>query len=239
MNMFRIFLLIPFIIVACGKSDELAHTSSVSSGVDCRDSLKPLNTERLDAFGIDIHDFGISSSEKARHLNELNSMPDFFLSAWSQGDGAIYLTSGSITEFEQFSHLKGVTPRGWESTGCTWDDIPGSGGKCGTFLGNSALPNGPNSLAIHEATHNVDLAHNYSSRSTKLNELFEKLKLNQSSNDSHRAYRFIEITEFLAIGIDEYYCNDDTNEELKTLYPEFYDFIANDFESDLNSYIKN
>lgn len=75
---------------------------------------------------------------------------------------------GSVTDFER--RLRGVVPRGWESTGRTWDDVPGAyfpdrlrvviatvpagGGRA--VPGRASGLHGSSDLVIHECLHGYD-----------------------------------------------------------------------------------
>lgn len=71
----------------------------------------------------------------------------------------IKLTGGPITNEPEMAKYKGVTPRGWEGTGLTWDDAPGSGGNPVILrIGYSDFGNGHGSvnLELHETAHVID-----------------------------------------------------------------------------------
>ncbi|MDQ3235229.1 MAG: hypothetical protein M3Q07_25755 [Pseudobdellovibrionaceae bacterium] len=179
--------------------------------------------------GIAIHDQGISASEKIRHLNELNAMPQAFLDVMRESI-SINLTAGSITEFAVFAHLKGVTPRGWEGSGYTWDDVPGAGSTGGLYLGDSYRANNAMSLAVHEASHSVDTARSIRTDPIFLN-AYNAEKNSPHAEDPNPAYRLQNPEEYLAMAIDEYYCRQETRNQLQKMYPKAYAFVANDLAS--------
>jgi hypothetical protein len=63
------------------------------------------------------------------------------------------LITGRLTDEPEYEHLRGKIPKGWEDTGCTWDDVPGIGGNpivvridsCGSNLEHSSV-----CLELHE-----------------------------------------------------------------------------------------
>ncbi len=87
-----------------------------------------------------------------------------------QKDGVrILACRDSVTDFER--SLRGVVPRGWESTGKTWNDVPGAYlpakrrvvvATIATATGGRAIPgkgsgkHGSSDLLIHEALHGFD-----------------------------------------------------------------------------------
>jgi len=212
----------------CSQEHAYHHPSplqSGSNGVRCDVDYSRLNTNRLS--GISIHDQGIDASEKIRHLNELNSMPESFLRIM-RNKISVNLTKGGITEFAALSHLKGVVPRGWESTGFTWDSVPGGGTPGALYLGNSYLPNGTYSIAIHEATHSVDFANSIKYSSDFL-EAYNAEKNSPHSSDPVPAYRLNYPEEYLAIAVDEYFCSSATRDNLYRMYPKAYRYVASHF----------
>lgn len=75
------------------------------------------------------------------------------------GATADVVVDTGITAHETYSYLRGVKPRGWESTGRTWDTVPGSGGQQTTLVGNSLHKgHGSANLVLHEHAHTWDTA---------------------------------------------------------------------------------
>ena len=72
----------------------------------------------------------------------------------------IILTNRHITDIKEYIDLRGVTPRGWEDTGLTWEDIPGLGGNPVVIkIGESDPGDSHNSinLELHEVAHAINL----------------------------------------------------------------------------------
>jgi hypothetical protein len=177
----------------------------------------------------------IRTAQKIRHLNELNTTPESFLRVLRTEHVPIELTGGAITNFEEWAHLKGTTPPGWEGTGLTWDSVPGTGTADGLFLGDSAEPNNAYSLAIHEATHSVDLSLGFTDGNAAIRALYaNELKRPEATNDPVAHYRRSNIREFLAVAVDEFYCSGTTRTNLLTLYPQMHAYIEHDFNAALD-----
>ena len=58
-------------------------------------------------------------------IGRLQRIPTPILSTLNTKGVKIILTNDIITNVPELNNLKGVIPRGWESTGLTWDDVPG------------------------------------------------------------------------------------------------------------------
>lgn len=213
------------ILIACQftppEENRSAPLYSVANGINCDVDYSQLNTTPLD--GITIVDQGINQKEKIRHLNELSAMSKEFLDVMRTRI-SINLTSGSITEFPKYAFLKGVVPRGWEATGKTWDDIPGGADGSAVFLGDSARPNGAASLAIHEATHSVDIALNIKQTAEFL-DAYRREKDRPHPADTNFAYRLNYPEEYLAMAVEGYFCGAKTRADLKMMYPLAHEFV--------------
>jgi len=104
---------------------------------------------------------------------EVALLPDFVMARFERKKIRIVACRGNITDFE--TDLKGVIPRGWEETGRTWADVPG------TFLSQRkrvviatiadgvgrAVPtkasglHGSASLVVHESLHGYDYSRDH------------------------------------------------------------------------------
>jgi hypothetical protein len=92
-------------------------------------------------------------------IERLLVIPDDVLETLVYHGVKIILVNGSITDVPEYADLKGVTPRGWEGTGKTWDDIPGTGGNPTVVrIGYSEMGMGHGSynLELHETFHAID-----------------------------------------------------------------------------------
>jgi hypothetical protein len=215
-------------------SDE-AEQRSTYNRVDCEVSLTELHDERLEGIAVlDPTAKRISEKERIRHLNEITRFSDAMLDVLRVRHVPIQLTGGSVVEFAEFAGLKGQVPRGWDGTGYTWDDVPGTGTERGIFLGDSGKPNNAWSLALHEGTHAVDRAVGFSVGSTKLRALYaDELTRPESAGDSNARYRRSHIEEYFAVGVDELRCNGTTRARLHSLYPSLEAFLVHDLDAEL------
>jgi hypothetical protein len=217
------------------ESGDSAEQESTANGITCEVRLDALTTENLHGIAIDERSSSkkISFAEKARHLNELNKLPSTSLDVFRTLQIPIYLTGGSIVNFPQFRSLRGQRPRNWESG--TWDSVPGTGNATGVYLGNSATGNGAASLAIHEATHAIDLSLKLSENSTKLKRLYKRELERPALDNELERYRRGHIEEFLAVAVDQYYCNATTRNLLKGLHPEIANYVEKDLQQEIRS----
>lgn len=211
---------------ACKRRvSETSTSKAASNGVDCT-SMTTLKNDQLS--GIRIKDLGIRRPEKIRHINELNGMPQWYLAA-VRPKMQIVLSDGGLATFPGMEGLRGVKPRGWDRG--TWEDVAGGADadpKNGLYhvrLGPSSLLNDAKSLAIHEITHGIDSSFGMSATNSSIRTLFSELKAKPDPGDRNFDYRFVDIKEFLAMAIDEYYCNADTKKRLNELYPKVYAWV--------------
>jgi hypothetical protein len=95
-------------------------------------------------------------------------LPDYVLKRFERRGIRIVACRGSVTDFE--TDLRGRIPRGWESTGRTWDSVPGTYFQerlrvviatvpqgAGRIVPTSASGlHGSDSLVVHESLHGFD-----------------------------------------------------------------------------------
>ncbi|NUS99612.1 MAG: hypothetical protein HOP96_01395 [Sphingomonas sp.] len=95
-------------------------------------------------------------------------LPSPVVSLFKSRGARIVACRDSVTDFE--TSLRGVTPRGWEGLGRTWDSVPGTylDGRKSVVIATVAAggartvpPRGPNShgsfdLVLHESMHGFD-----------------------------------------------------------------------------------
>ncbi|WMT40825.1 hypothetical protein RE628_27655 [Paenibacillus sp. D2_2] len=97
--------------------------------------------------------------EADKMMNHLALIPTPLLQGLKDKHVNIKLVSGKITDEPEFSQYKGITPRGWENTGLTWDDVPGvSSNIVIARIGYSDQGKGHNgqNLELHETFHAID-----------------------------------------------------------------------------------
>jgi hypothetical protein len=111
-------------------------------------------------------------------INRIKQFQPDILARLVQNGVKIRLITGKLTDEPEYKALKGVTPRGWEGTGKTWDDIPGVGGNPVILrIGYSDTGNGHGSLnlELHETSHAIDIhVFNNISQGTEFIQLFKK-----------------------------------------------------------------
>ncbi|RFU61161.1 hypothetical protein D0466_19185 [Peribacillus glennii] len=92
-------------------------------------------------------------------LSRLDNIPAKLLKQLYENGYNIKLVNGPITNEPEMEEFKGVTPRGWEGTGLTWDDVPGAGGNPVIVrIGYSERGKGHGAinLELHETAHAID-----------------------------------------------------------------------------------
>ncbi len=106
-------------------------------------------------------------AQEAAHL------PDFVLARFENKTIRIVACRDGVTDFE--TSLRNVTPRGWEGTGRTWDNVPGTyfdnrkrvviatiaGGTGRTVPTRASGLHGSAGLVVHESLHGYDYSGNH------------------------------------------------------------------------------
>ena len=106
-------------------------------------------------------------------IGEAANLPPFVLDRFERDFIRIVACREAVTDFE--TSLRGVTPRGWEGTGKTWDDVPGTyfndrkkvviatmaegGGRIVPTRASGR--HGSASLVVHESLHGYDYSGNH------------------------------------------------------------------------------
>lgn len=159
-------------------------------------------------------------------VERLNKIPVHILSKLHEKNVKIKLTNDIITNEPELKYLKGVTPRGWEGTGLTWDDVPGvSESIVVVRIGYSNTGHGHNSfnLEIHETMHAIDrIVFNEVSGTKEFMEVFNK---EATVNYKDDGYVSVYPTEYFAEAASLYVYSDTTRNELKENTPLTYDFL--------------
>lgn len=167
-----------------------------------------------------------NEKEAAAMKERLGHIPAFVLQALNDKGVKIKLTSNKITDEPELNYLKGVTPRGWEGTGLTWDDVPGVSEKVVVVrIGYSKKGKGHNSqnLELHETMHAVDrFAFNTVSATNEFKKVFDQEANVKYKNDG---YVSVYTTEYFAETACLYLFDDKTREQLKKDMPLTYDFM--------------
>ena len=145
------------------------------------------------------------------------------------------LCDGPITNEPEFVRLRGITPRGWEGTGKTWDDIPGAGGhitpiaRIGHSHPGTKSGHGTINLELHELAHSIDnyITGVYSSYSISSSSNFTDIWMNEVRGILPTEYFMLYREEYFAETFAMYYLSNSTKNELMKNAPRTYNFIMN------------
>jgi hypothetical protein len=114
-----------------------------------------------------------TADDVAAVAKEAANLPDFVLGRFESQLIRIIACRSSVTDFEV--GLRGVIPRGWEGTGKSWDDVPGTyfndrkrvviatietGGQR-TVPTRASRLHGSANLVVHESLHGYDYSGNH------------------------------------------------------------------------------
>lgn len=140
----------------------------------------------------------------------------------------IKLTNTPVTELPELEYLRGIVPRGWQSTGKTWDDVPGvSGNPIVIRIGYSEPGMGHSSanLELHETAHTVDSYLLSSISATKeFKEIWKKeVKSLFGQNSYYNSYP----DEYFAEAFAMFYLDGEYKYELSYKAPLTFNFIEN------------
>jgi len=168
--------------------------------------------------------------EADKMMNHLALIPAPLLQALKDKQINIKLVAGKITDEPEFSQYKGVTPRGWENTGLTWDDVPGvSSNIVIARIGYSDKGKGHNgqNLELHETFHAIDrLVLGNISSSSKFTDIWKKEADIDYKGDGYvSAYP----TEYFAETATLYLYSEQTQARLKQDMPLTYQFMKDLF----------
>lgn len=192
----------------------------------CDVDTQILRAPKLNPYASSIVDNGMEPEEKARHLNEVNMLPEDTLRVVFTNRITLKLARESITEFSEFESYKNSLPRNWNN-GATFDQIAGVyvPWAQAVLLASASKRHNAHSLAIHEVSHALDAVLSYTLTNPLAKEIFESEKVSPSPDDRKQSYRFGHITEHFAMSVEEYYCNDKTKEALALRYPRAFEFV--------------
>lgn len=149
-----------------------------------------------------------------------------YLTKLNVKDIEVRLINRKLTDEPEYAYLKGVTPRGWEGTGLTWDDVPGAGGDPTMFrIGYSDRGKGHGgiNLELHETAHAIDryVFSNISETST-----FKTIQRKERKAFLPDAY-YTYPEEYFAESLAYYYLGKTSRDELKKKAPQTYKFLYN------------
>ncbi len=189
----------------------------------------------LSEFVIRPHDHNVSlghDEEIEAIWDRLERIPIDFIEELNDKDVELILTYDPITSLSEYAHLKGVVPRGWESTGRTWDDVPGIGGDpIAVRIGYSfdASAHGSVNLELHEVAHGIDI-YTLSTVSDEA-DFMAIWKEEAPIMFSDAPYMVDYPIEYFAECFAYYYLNEETNLLLKEKAPKTWHFIK-DLQAD-------
>lgn len=167
-----------------------------------------------------------NEQEATKMIERLDLIPEHILEKLYEKKVQIKLTNDIITKEPELSYLRGVTPRGWESSGLTWDDVPGvSADVVIVRIGYSKKGKGHSSfnLELHETMHAVDrLVFDGASSTTAFKEVFDK-----EANVSYKGDGYVSVypEEYFAETASLYVYSDATRAKLKEKQPLTYNYF--------------
>lgn len=169
-------------------------------------------------------DYNKAAADKM--ISRLSAIPASLLQGLKDNSVKIKLVNGKITDEPEFAQYKGVTPRGWENTGLTWDDVPGvSSNVVIARIGYSNKGKGHNgqNLELHETFHAIDrlVLNNVSSSAAFQNVWKQEADVNYKND----GYVSVYSTEYFAETATLYFYSEETRKELKEDMPLTYDFL--------------
>ena len=144
-------------------------------------------------------------------------------------------TNGPITDEPELEYLKGVTPRGWEYTGLTWDDVPGAGGydtpiaRIGYSEPLFENNHGSINLELHEFAHSVDnyITGEWNDNSLSSSDEFLDIWESEVEGILSDSYFINYNEEYFAEVFAMYYLDETSRLELVTYAPRTFDYIDN------------
>ncbi len=163
-------------------------------------------------------------------IERIRKVPESYIEIMIEDGTRIRLINNPMTEEAEYSHLKGVVPRGWEDTGRTWDDVPGAGGQLIVARIGYSDPgdaHGSYNLELHEIGHQVDFVVFEKYDKESATQIFSDLTDQEANLFTGPYYHFDE--EYFAEAFTMYYLNEQTHARLKQLAPQVYKYFA-DFE---------
>ncbi|MFZ5351628.1 MAG: anthrax toxin lethal factor-related metalloendopeptidase [Bacillota bacterium] len=156
-------------------------------------------------------------------LDRIALIPPRILDKLMDNGEGIRLVSGRITDETEYTHLRGVVPRGWESTGLTWDDVPGVGGRpIIVRIGYSEMGKGHGShnLELHEISHRIDaITSPYISNTADFQSIWKE-ESDEVFGSQSNAFYFLDYSEeYFAEAYTMYLLNAETSTQLRDNAP--------------------
>lgn len=188
--------------------------------------LLDCNKECLVALIVHLPEESFDKKEASTIQNRLLQLPEKILVDLITHDIQVVLTTGLITDIPDFTYLKNVTPRGWEGTNLTWDDVPGIGGTHSVVIriGHSEKGKGHNSvnLELHELAHSIDqIIKNFLSNTNE----FHRVWKNESKILFPKQEYYQNQDEYFAETFAMYFLSEQHRVYLKSKAPQTYEFL--------------
>lgn len=205
------------------------------SGKNLKEILKiifSIRTSIIDSIII-LPETDYDKTEAQAMVDRLGKISAKILQKLSNEGVKIKLINGHITDEPEYSNLIGITPKGWEGTGKTWDDIPGVGGnptvvRIGYSEPSTDHGHGAVNLELHETAHAVDWYIEDSSlygRISKSENYISLWKKEAKILFGNNSYFNNYSEEYFAETFAMFYLNQETNNVLKTIAPLTYSFL--------------
>lgn len=202
---------------------------SGASGLNVKDGQAAQNSKSFNISNLIILPKGnYDINEANKMIGRIEKIPSPILQELYKENVNIILSTTNITEVKEYEYLKGVTPKGWEGTGKTWDDVPGAGGKpvvARIGYSDPGEAHGSVNLELHETAHAIDayVFDNISS-SEEYKAIWGKEVVNLFVNEAY----FVNYSEeYFAETYAIFYLNEVENLKLKEKAPLTYEFIKN------------
>lgn len=167
--------------------------------------------------------------EVNRIVSRLSKIPVNYLRILAAQGVRFRPIHGKITDEPEYTYLRGVTPRGWEGTGKTWDDIVAIGGNPVVMrIGYSdmGLEHGSYNLELHETAHVIDTyvfsRFGFSSYDEAFRKIAQAEHFKLFPGDPYFAFE----EEFFAEAFTMYYLNPETRERVRTYAPITYELFG-------------
>lgn len=139
------------------------------------------------------------------------------------------LINGKLTDEPEYEYLKGQVPRGWENTGCTWDDVPGIAGNpivVRIDCSNSNTTHSSTCLELHEISHRTDTLFKHKiSETSNFKSIWKQEAPKLFKNNP---YFINNPDEYFAESYAMYLLNEKTRKLLEKDAPLTYRFFLND-----------
>lgn len=163
--------------------------------------------------------------EAARMKERIGRIHPVIINALYERNLIIKFINFPLTDLPEYQFLRGETPRGWEGTGKTWDDVPGAGGSPAVARIGFSEPgewHGTINLELHELAHLIDShVFNYSSHTAE----FTTIHKEEQAGFLPEAY-FSNPEEYFAESFSYYYLGGERKSKLMQQAPKTFDFIT-------------